>query len=480
MTRRTKIVATLGPASEKLETLEAMLRAGVDVVRLNLSHGPLDEHLHRLRTVRLAALEVGRPIAVLADLPGPKIRAGRFPEGGVSLNVGQVVVCRAGTDDSNGEIITVDYPSLLTDIAAGDKVILGDGGITLHVTSVGDDGLTARVESGGIAQGRPGIHLPSERFRLASPTEEDLGLATAMAAAGVEFIGVSFVRNATDLDRVREVIGPHRVRLVAKSETIPAMVNLDAIVAASDAVMVARGDLGIECPLEDIPHLQKKIIRRCIARGVPVITATQMLESMIDAQAPTRAEVTDVANAVFDGTDAVMLSGETAIGHDPVLVVATMARIAARAEAEAIEAEADDEARSARRQVIPPADSGDRITMAITHACAQAAADAEVDAILCCTRSGRTADAMARCRPTARLIGVSPDPLTVRSMSLTWGVTPIQVDTYGSTDELVWFAIESAVRQGLVVPGCVVAVLAGAPDRPSGAATDVLRLVRVQ
>jgi pyruvate kinase len=405
------------------------------------------------------------------------VRAGRFPEGGVELAPGQLVRCRPGHEPSTSDVITVDYPSLLVEIKQNDKIVIGDGGITLRVMSVDSESVVARVESGGLAQGRPGVHLPSESCRLESPTDEDLDLAAAMAAEGVEFLGVSFVRDAADLARVREVVIPYKTRLVAKIETIAAVTNLSAIIAVSDAVMVARGDLGIELPLEDVPHLQKRIIRHCLENGVPVITATQMLESMIESPAPTRAEVSDVANAVFDGSDALMLSAETAIGHDPVLVVRTMARIAARAEMEANYAGWSERLGMIQRTRWDQA--GDRITMAITHACAQAAADADVEAILCCTRSGRTAHGIARFRPTAKLIGVSPDPATVRALSLTWGVTPIQVDNYGSTDELVWYAVESAVQQQLVTPGSVVAVLAGAPDRPSDAATDVLRLVRV-
>lgn len=478
MNGRTKIVATIGPASDSPAVLEEMMRAGVDVVRLNLSHGPLDEHIQRLRLVRSAAMAVGKPIAILADLPGPKVRAGRFAEGGVTLAVGDIVRLRPGGEDSNATDITVDYPSLLLDVQPGDRVVLGDGGISLRCTSLADDAVTARVESGGLVQGRPGVHLPSERLRLTAPTAEDLVLAAAMAAEGADFLGISFVREAADVEQVRAVVLPHTTRLVAKIETIPSIANLEAIVAVSDAVMVARGDLGIECPLEDVPHLQKKIIRHCVEVGVPVITATQMLESMILSPAPTRAEVSDVANAVFDGTDAVMLSAETAIGHDPVLVIKTMAQIAERAESEASYAQWSARLGRVQRQLW--SDASDRITMAITHACALAAADAGAEAILCCTKSGRTAAAMARFRPSAKLIGVSPDPATVRAMSLTWGVRPIQVDSYNSTDDLVWYAIESAVRQQLVTVGSVVAVLAGAPDRPSGAATDVLRLVRVE
>jgi len=248
-------------------------------------------------------------------------------------------------------------------------------------------------------------------------------------------------------------------------------------VESADAVMVARGDLGIDCPLEDVPHLQKAIIRECVERGVPVITATQMLESMVTAPSPTRAEVSDVANAVFDGTDALMLSGETAIGHDPVAVVRQMAAIAERSEREAgYRAWAD---RLGRTQRTRWDSTTDRITAALSHAASLAARDTEATAILCCTRSGRTARAMARFRPTAALIGLSPEPSTVRAMSLSWGVDPIPVDTYSSTDEMVWYAVETAVRSGKVSHGDTVLVLAGAPDRASEAAADVLRIVRV-
>jgi pyruvate kinase len=297
-----------------------------------------------------------------------------------------------------------------------------------------------------------------------------------MAEAGADFLAVSFVRTAHDIRLVREAIAPHLTRLIAKVETMAAIADLEAIAAEADAVMVARGDLGIECPLEDVPHLQKRIIRYCVEMGVPVITATQMMESMITAPSPTRAEVSDIANAVFDGTDAVMLSAETAIGADPPGVVRTMVRIIARAEAEAGYRQWATRLGRVQRSQFP--DGPDRITMAITHAAGMAAADVDATAIICCTRSGRTARAMARFRPLTTLIGLSPDPATLRSLALSWGVRPLACATYSSTDELVWFAVERCVQAGLVIPGTTVLVLAGAPDRPSGAATDVLRIVR--
>jgi pyruvate kinase len=492
MTRRTKIVATIGPASDTLTGLQDLMRAGVDVVRLNLSHGTIDEHLARLDTVRQAADAVGREIAVLADLPGPKIRSGRFPEGGAPLTVGSTIELRAGDEPSDSSCIYVQYPTLLEDLIIGGHVMLGDGAISMSVQSVGDDCALARVETGGMVNGQPGVHLPSDNLRLTTPTAEDLVLAEQMAQAGVEFMAVSFVRQAIDVQRVRDVVGK-RCQLVSKIETSSSIANLEEIVKVSDAVMVARGDLGIDCPIEDVPHLQKRIIRHCVEVGRPVITATQMLESMISSSAPTRAEVSDVANAVFDGTDAVMLSGETAIGRDPVGVVTTMAKVAQRAEAAASYRQWAE--RLGRVQLdgrYEPMQHSDRVTAALTHAASQAAIDAKASAILCCTNSGRTARAMARFRPEASMIALSPDAAMVRSLALTWGVTPVQVDTYSSTDEMVWFAVETALRAGLVHHGDTVIVLAGAPgvDPDAGAdlpkrswvgqtASDVMRIVHV-
>ncbi len=476
MTRRTKIVATLGPATDDPDELVTLLAAGVDVVRLNLSHGPIEEHLRRLTQVRQTAERLDRPVGVLADLPGPKIRAGRFPEGGAGLEAGGYVQLAPGDGPSDAGTIHVEYATLLDDLTVGDRVILGDGAISMRITERRATSVLARIETGGRTQGRPGVHLSSERLRLETPTDEDLELAETVSAAGVEFVAVSFVRRAADVETVRRVVGT-RAQLVSKIETSSALAHLHEVVAASDAVMVARGDLGIDCPLEDVPHLQKDIVRHCVEAGVPVITATQMLESMVTAPSPTRAEVSDVANAVFDGTDALMLSGETAIGQHPAAVVTTMARIAERAEVEASYRQwAERLGRVQRRSWHA---GTDRITSAIAHAASEAAIDVDASAILCCTRSGRTARAMARFRPRAQLIGLSPDPRTVRTMALSWGVDPIGVDTYTTTDEMVWFAVETAVDEGRIERGDTVLVLAGAPERPGTAAADVLRIVTV-
>jgi pyruvate kinase len=484
--RRTKIVATVGPATAEPQRLEELIRAGVDVVRLNLSHGEIAEHLERIADVRRISDALRRPVGVLADLPGPKIRSGSFPAGSHVFEVGAVVRLTAASGPSTASRVTVDYALLAEDSTVGDRIVLGDGAIALRVTDIvdvkpnGDGGseqeILAVVESGGVTQGRPGVHLRGDRLRLGSPTPEDLVLAETMAAAGVEFIAVSFVRTSADVDRVRQVVGD-RAHLVAKIETAAALDDIEAIIESSDAVMVARGDLGIDCPLEDVPHLQKHIIRRCVEAGVPVITATQMLESMISAPSPTRAEVSDVANAVFDGTDAVMLSGETAIGHDPALVVRTMSLIAARAESEAAYRQWAERLGRVQRSLWGP--DSDRITAALAHAASRAALDVEAAAILCCTRSGRTARAMARFRPEAMLFGISPDPFTLRRLTLTWGVEPMAMPECHSTDDMVWLAVEAVVHAGRVDHGATVVVLAGAADRIGTAATDVMRIVGV-
>ena len=476
MSRRTKIVATIGPASDSVSAISDLLYAGVDVFRINLSHGDIEGNLDRLRRVREASKVTGREIAVLADLPGPKIRVCPFPEGGVEMMPGAEVTLREANGSSSGDEICVDVAGLFTGLAEDDQVVLGDGNIMLRVSSVGRQAVIAQVVTGGRVQGAPGVHVPSERLSASTPTPDDLLFAEQMAAAGVEFIAVSFVRTARDIDEVREVVGD-RAQLIAKIETSAALTALTDIVSASDGVMVARGDLGIDCPLEEVPHLQKMIIRECVERGVPVITATQMLESMVSAAVPTRAEASDVANAVFDGTDAVMLSGETAVGHHPVIVVETMSKIATRAERHA--SYRGWAARLGRHQRGNWTSTEDRVTAALGNAASQAARDIGATAILCCTQSGRTARAMARFRPEANLIGLSPDETVVRALRLSWGVDPMPVDVYESTDEMVWYAVEKAVQQGRIRHGDTVLVLAGAPGSNSSAAADVLRVVQV-
>ena len=475
--RRTKIVATIGPASESRSTLAAMVQAGMDVARLSLAHGPVEDTIARLKEIR----SVDPTLGVLADLPGPKIRAGAFPEGGVHLNDGALIdlVPSEGGEASSASRIAVDHPHLLEDLEAGDRVRLGDGALELIVHDVHADRARAEVSVGGWARGRPGVALPAGRLSVSSPTAADLELLSALTVAGVDAVAISFVRSADDVNVARKHLKPGGPMLVAKIETQEAVEDLEAIIAASDGVMVARGDLGIRCALEDVPHFQKRIIRTGVAYGRPVITATQMLESMVVSPVPTRAEVSDVANAVFDGTSALMLSAETAIGANPVAAVATMALVARRAEAEfdylGWGRNLGRQAQASAAGASPPA----RITAAISAAAYRAAIDADAVAIIACTGSGRTARSVSRFRPTMPLLAFTPSPLTARQLRMAWGITPILDEHRASSDEVVWFAVEAAVRRGIVHSGDVVAVVVGSPVDPEPV-TDTVRLVRVR
>jgi pyruvate kinase len=477
--RRTKIVATLGPASSSTADLEALLDAGMDVARFGLAHGTPQSHLDRMAELRELADRRGRIIGILADLPGPKVRAGEFPEGGVFLAEGDRLTLVSGTGASDAQRIVVDEPQLTTCVTAGDTIVLGDGVVTLAAKSVDASGIQAIVLTGGRLQGRPGAHLPSDQWQPPVPTDQDLELIDTVAGHA-DWVAVSFVRRADELVKVREALGEDGPRLVAKIETRAAVEHLDELLAVADAVMVARGDLGIDLPIEDVPFTQKRIIGACIDRGIPVITATQMLESMVTAPSPTRAEASDVANAVYDGTDALMLSAETAIGHDPARVVRTMARIAARAESAVDMVDHSVPLSRVHRdpQPAPARSTPAAVTVAMTRAANQASSQLDLDAVLCCTRFGRTVRALAGLRPSCRLVGASPSTETTRQLTLSWGVEPLVVGEYSSTDEMVWCVVEAAVERGLVQHGSTVAVLAGAPDSPTHV-TDVLRIVTV-
>jgi pyruvate kinase len=412
--RRTKIVATIGPASDDPSTLRRMADAGMDVARIPLAHGTTDDALARVARVRETVPHVG----ILADLPGPKIRSAPFPPDGVRLAPGatvELVTAEAG-DLSRIDRIGVADPDLVERLEPGDRVAIGDGGIALDVVSTTGGRAVAEVHSGGVAQGRPGIAVPGGRISFQTPTAEDLDRMRALAAVEVDAVAASFVRSALDLEELRAAAGAGAPMLVAKVETAEAVRDLDGIIHASDGVMVARGDLGVRLPLEDVPHIQKQIIRTAVRYGRPVITATQMLESMISAGTPTRAEVTDVANAVLDGTSALMLSGETAIGSEPVDVVATMARIASRAEREFDFLSWG--SRLGVQLVEGGATSPAGITAAITAAGWRAAIDEAADVIIACTATGRTARSISRFRPVMPLVATTPSPRTARQLTL--------------------------------------------------------------
>lgn len=445
----------------------------MDVARLNLSHGDLDEHITRLHQLREIADSVGRPIGVMADLPGPKVRLGMFDEP-VVLSINDEILLEPGDGPSKSDRFMVGYESLLSDVHTGDRLAIGDGTIVLDVVEHLDSALKARVMFGGTVQGRPGLHIPSDRLKLSTPTADDLRLLDAMVENDVDMIALSFVRSAHDVRRVGLEPTPRGPLVVAKIETRAAVENLDGIITESGAIMVARGDLGTECSIEDLPHLQKKIISRCIALGRPAITATQMLESMISAPAPTRAEASDVANAVFDGTSAVMLSAETAIGQDPAHVVATMARIARHADQEFNYDRWGTDLR--REHLVERQGTDSAVTDTMTMATWQAAREINAKAIVCISRSGFTVRAIARFRPEAPILGFSPEERTIRQLTMSWGATPIKIDRIDDNVTTVHKVLELAKSQGHLRTGDVVAVLGG--SSATIGATDTLRMVR--
>ncbi len=476
--RRTKIVATIGPASADPAVLRQMIEAGMDMARLGLAHEPVEASIAKMQLIRAAAERCGRHIGVMADLPGPKVRAGSFPPDGVTLSEGAEVGLIPEASSSGPTVIGIDYPRLLQDIEPGDVIALGDGGVTLVVQSVEASGAVALVRSGGVLRGRPGVNLPPEKFAIPTPTAQDLELLAAVVGAGVDAVAISFVRSAADVLAVRRAAGADGPMLVAKIETPAAVDDLDAIIAVSDGVMVARGDLGVRLPLEQVPHIQKRIIRTGVSMARPVITATQMLESMIEAPTPTRAEVSDVANAVLDGTSALMLSAETAVGHDPVAAVAWMARIALEAEREFDYLTWGSELGRQYRESKADAPIRLRIVSAITAAAWRAAYDADASAIICATRTGVTARSISRYRPPVPVIAVTPSARTARQLSVAWGISAVLDEERPTIDDIVWFSVKAAADAGACRSGDIVVVLVGFPDRTE-TATNVLRLVEV-
>lgn len=445
----------------------------MDVARLPLAHGSIDDAVARLRRVREAAPGVG----VLVDLPGPKIRTTPFPEGGVVLATGSTVVLspHEASPRSDEASIGVSVPELVESLHEGDRVALGDGGVALVVVGREGSSATARVVAGGKVQGRPGVTAPASRLPLKTPTPEDLERLEILLGEGIESVAVSFVRTASDLEAVRSLAGSG-VMVCAKMETPESLDDIDNILQMSDTVMVARGDLGVRVDLEDVPHIQKRLIRSSVAWGRPVITATQMLESMVSSPVPTRAEVTDVANAVFDGTSAVMLSAESAIGVSPVNAVATIARIARRAD---LEFDSYQWGRHLPAQNFSAQGSaGERITAAVGAAAWRAAVDEKAAVIVACTNTGTTARAISRFRPAAPIVAATPHALTARQLTTSWGVDTVLVPEAKSTDEAVAFGVQAVRAAGYAKAGDVVVVLAGSLHDPEPV-TDTMRLVRI-
>ncbi len=470
--RRTKIVCTLGPASESKERLLELARAGMDVVRLNFSHGTHAWHLERIRLIREVEQEIGRPLAILQDLSGPKLRIGDLPEGGIVLVSGSQCLLTA-EPSAAGEIprIQVDIPELLAALDTGHRVSMDDGQIELNVLRRDGDAVLCEVLHGGCVLSHKGIAAPSVPFEIPALTEKDFADARFGLEAGVDWIAVSFVRRAEDLEPIRAVIrsAGGNTPLIAKIEKPEAVQRLDEILDAADGLMVARGDLGVELPLFQVPVIQKELIRKCVRKGKPVITATQMLESMTRSPRPTRAEVSDVANAIMDGTSAVMLSGETAMGEFPETTVATMASIAEYTESHL------DYGRILAEGIHGHAHS---ITDAISQGVAEIASDLHADAILCSTTSGLTARMVARLRPRMPIVAATANLNTYRRLALIWGVRPLLVTPPTNTDEMLQFTVDGACRAGWIERGQTVVITSGIPVGVAGH-TNLIKVQKV-
>ncbi|MGI6566998.1 MAG: pyruvate kinase [Firmicutes bacterium] len=469
--RKTKIVCTIGPASDSPEVIANLLKAGMNVARINFSHGTHEEHRARLKTLRQVAKEQGAVLGIMQDIQGPKIRIGDIP-GKVMLETGQKFVITTEECVGSAERVSVNYQGLPRDVRAGSVIYLDDGLLKLEVTEVKGNDVHCRVAVGGELSSRKGLSLPGVSADLPAVTEADIEDLRFGVEHGVDMVAASFVRRAEGVETVRSILrsAGADIPIIAKIENHEGVENIDEIIAAADGIMVARGDMGVEMRPEDVPFIQKMIIAKCNEAGKPVITATQMLDSMIRNARPTRAEVTDVASAILDGTDAVMLSGETAVGRYPVLTVETMSRIAERAE-QSLDRE--------KFTTVKHMDQGTSIAEAISYAVWQTSRGVNAAAIICSTQLGSTARMVSRYRPEVPILAMTPSEKVVRQLALVWGVCPILVPPTSDIDGMLEVSIEAALRTGLVSRGDVVAISAGVlTDKPGS--TNLLQVHLVE
>jgi pyruvate kinase len=467
--RRTKIVATLGPTSSSPEVIERLFRAGADVFRLNFSHGSHEDHAQRIAAIRALEAKVGRPIAILADVQGPKLRVGRFQGGRVQLQAGQPFRLDLNPTPGNVSRVQLPHPEIIQAAQIGTTLLLDDGKLRLRVTHRRDDHLETEVLVGGPLSDRKGVNVPDVVLPIPALTEKDRDDLAFVLEQGIEYIGLSFVQRPEDVAEAK-AIADGRALIMVKMEKPQAVENLDAILALTDCVMVARGDLGVELPPEEVPLVQKRIVRAAKALGKPVVVATQMLESMIAAPAPTRAEASDVATAVFDGADAVMLSAETAAGQYPYEAVNMMDRIIARVEQDSGWRTMTDNARPEPE----PTSAG-----AIAAAARQVAHTIKAQCIATFTSTSSTTLRVARERPDCPILGLTSSAETARRMAVIWGVHPLVAQEPHSMSDMVAKALRAAQQEGFAGPGEEVVVTAGVPFGIAGT-TNALRVATVR
>ncbi|MRG87683.1 pyruvate kinase [Salinibacillus xinjiangensis] len=462
--KKTKIVCTIGPASESVEKLEQLIESGMNVARLNFSHGDHEEHLQRIKNIREAASNKNQTVAILLDTKGPEIRTGDMKNGEVQLTKGEHVIVSMNAVEGDESKFSVTYPGLIDDVHVGSKILLDDGLIELEVTEVNRDAgeINTKILNSGILKNKKGVNVPNVSVNLPGITEKDANDIVFGIEQGIDFIAASFVRRPSDVLEIRELLEKYHaenIHIIPKIENREGVDNIDDILEVSDGLMVARGDLGVEIPPEEVPLVQKELIKKCNMAGKPVITATQMLDSMQRNPRPTRAEASDVANAIFDGTDAIMLSGETAAGLYPVESVKTMYNIAVHSES-SLDHQMIFENRTREVDVT--------ITDVISQSVSYAAETLQVSSILTPTESGHTARMISKYRPKASIVAVTAHEKVQRQLSLAWGVTAVIGKTVNSTDEMLDIAIDRGLDSGLFERGDKVIITAGVPVGESG------------
>ncbi|RCX17290.1 pyruvate kinase [Fontibacillus phaseoli] len=471
--RKTKIVCTIGPSSESLENIKKLIMAGMNVARLNFSHGDFEEHGNRIKTIRKASEELGKSIAILLDTKGPEIRTGKLKVEPIELEQDEFITLTTEEILGDKDRISITYKELPGDVEAGSTILIDDGLIGLTVVDVQGTEIKCRIINGGTIKSKKGVNVPGVNISLPGITEKDANDIKFGIEQGIDFIAASFVRKASDVLEIRELLegsNATHIQIISKIENQQGVDNLDEILEVSDGLMVARGDLGVEIPAEDVPLVQKRMIEKCNRVGKPVITATQMLDSMQRNPRPTRAEASDVANAIFDGTDAIMLSGETAAGKYPVESVLTMSRIAEKAES-ALE----------YREIFIKQSNAQQttVTEAISQAVANSALELNAKAIITSTETGYTARMVSKYRPKAPIIAVTTVEQTCRRLALNWGVTPVKGEVATSTDEMFDNAMKGGLNSGLVKEGDLVVITAGIPLGRSGS-TNLIKIGQVR
>jgi len=471
--RKTKIVCTIGPSSKSLQNIKKLIIAGMNVARLNFSHGDYEEHGNRIKNIRQASAELGKSIAILLDTKGPEIRTGKLKEEPIELVQDEFITLTTEEILGDKNRISITYKDLPGDVEVGSTILIDDGLIGLTVVDIQGTEIKCRIVNGGTIKSKKGVNVPGVNISLPGITEKDANDIKFGIEQGIDFIAASFVRKASDVLEIRQLLEQHNathIQIISKIENQQGVDNLDEILEVSDGLMVARGDLGVEIPAEDVPLVQKRMIEKCNRVGKPVITATQMLDSMQRNPRPTRAEASDVANAIFDGTDAIMLSGETAAGKYPVESVLTMSRIAEKAES-ALE----------YREIFLKQSNAQQttVTEAISQAVANSALELNAKAIITSTETGYTARMVSKYRPKAPIIAVTTEDQTLRRLALNWGVTPVKGDIASTTDEMFDKAMKGGLDSGLVKEGDLVVITAGVPLGRSGS-TNLVKIGQIR